>query len=235
MLELSRVSLGYGPIQVVHDLSLTVPDGGIVALLGRNGAGKTTTLNGIYGLLRPVSGRVHFDGQLISKARVHTHAQRGIAYVPEGRGVLPGLSVKENLAVSAYAHGLNRRTTSAEIQRVTEHFPILRERFAQHAGTLSGGEHQMLVIARALINRPKLLIVDEPGLGLAPLIVQKLYEHILKLNREEGLAILLVEQYVDLALGVADHSYVLEKGRVVVDAGKDSIGDSAELIAAYVG
>jgi branched-chain amino acid transport system ATP-binding protein len=235
MLEVDGITLGYGPIEVVHDLSLTVPDGAIVAILGRNGAGKTTTLSGIAGLLRTRTGSIKFNGKSATRMRVSELARSGLAYVPEGRGVLPGLTVRENLAASAYGHGLNRRTTVAEIKRVTEYFPIIEARAKQRAGTLSGGEQQMLVIARALISRPSLLMVDEPGLGLAPVIVQSLYQNLTRLNEEEGLGILLVEQYVDLALATATYSYLLEKGRVVVEGDRDRFDNSPELVTAYTG
>jgi branched-chain amino acid transport system ATP-binding protein len=234
MLEVDELSMAYGPIEVVHKLCLTVGAGEIVTILGRNGAGKTTTLNGITGVVRPKSGQVVLDGKTLAKQKVSDIARLGVAYVPEGRGVFPSLTVAENLASAAYGHGLRRRAAVAEVRRAASYFPVLEERMKQRAGTMSGGEQQMLALARALVSRPRLLLIDEPGLGLAPLLVSRLYEHLVALNRE-GLSILLVEQYVDLAINTATRAYVLEKGRVAHQGACEAIKESKELVSAYIG
>lgn len=234
MLEVNDLVVSYGPIEVVHKLSLTVGEGEIVAVLGRNGAGKSSTLNAIAGAVNPVRGDVVMNGKSIRKASLSKVARGGLAYVPEGRGVLPGLTVWENLAVAAYGHGFSRATTRVEIARVAALLPALESRMKQRAGTMSGGEQQMMVIARALISRPTLLLVDEPGLGLSPIVVSMLYELFGRLNKEDGLSILLVEQYVGIALKTASRAYVLEKGVVVHDGNCDELRD-ADIVSAYVG
>lgn len=235
MLEVSGLTMAYGPISVVEDLHLEVGEGTIVAVVGRNGAGKSTTLNGITGVVRPLAGRITFQGKDLVGRSVSNIARRGIAYVPEGRGVLPGLSVLENLETAAYGHGLSRRAARVEISRAIGHFPVLESRVKQRAGSLSGGEQQMLAVSRALVSRPKLLLVDEPGIGLSPLLVSLLYESLVALNADEGLSVLLVEQYVHLALSHAHHAYVLEKGRVVLAGSAQDVSTSPELEKAYVG
>jgi branched-chain amino acid transport system ATP-binding protein len=234
MLEVSNLVVSYGPIEVVHKLNLTVEEGEIVAILGRNGAGKSSTLNGIVGVVKPVSGDIAINGKSLRRASVGQISRSGVAYVPEGRGVLPGLTVWENLAVAAYGHGQTRRSTKVEIKRAASLFPALEPRMKQRAGTLSGGEQQMLVIARALIAKPKLLLVDEPGLGLSPIVVSMLYDLFVKLNQDEGLSILLVEQYVGIALRTARRAYVLEKGTTVHEGKCEDLRD-AEIVSAYVG
>ncbi len=234
MLEVHELSMAYGPIEVVHELCLTVSDGEIVTILGRNGAGKTTTLNGIAGIVKPKSGQVTLDGRALAKQKVSDVARLGVAYVPEGRGVFPSLTVSENLLSAAYGHGLKRRAAMAETKRAAAYFPVLEERMKQRAGTMSGGEQQMLAVARALVSRPRLLLIDEPGLGLSPILVSRLYEHLVLLNKE-GLSILLVEQYVDLAINTAARAYVLEKGRVAHQGACADIKQSKELVSAYIG
>lgn len=235
MLEVDQLTMAYGSIEVVHALSMTVDEGAIVTVLGRNGAGKTTTLNGIAGVLKPTSGDVRFGGQSLLKKSISAIARLGVAYVPEGRGVFPSLTVGENLAAAAFGHDIRGKNAQAEIKRAMSYFPALEPRFKQRAGTMSGGEQQMLVLARALLSRPRLLLVDEPGLGLSPLLVSQVYEHLVRFNREEGLSILLVEQYVDLAINTASHAYVLEKGRVAHSGACEDLKQSKELVAAYVG
>ena len=235
MLEVSGLTMAYGPISVVEDLHLEVGEGTIVAVVGRNGAGKSTTLNGITGVVRPLAGRITFQGKDLVGRSVSNIARRGIAYVPEGRGVLPGLSVLENLETAAYGHGLSQRAAHVEISRAMGHFPVLESRVKQRAGSLSGGEQQMLAVSRALVSRPKLLLVDEPGIGLSPLLVSLLYESLVALNANEGLSVLLVEQYVHLALSHAHYAYVLEKGRVVLEGNAHDVSTSPELEKAYVG
>jgi branched-chain amino acid transport system ATP-binding protein len=234
VLEVEDLSMSYGPIDVVHNLCLTVNAGEIVTILGRNGAGKTTTLNGITGVVKPKGGTITLDGRVLSKQKVSDIARLGVAYVPEGRGVFPGLTVWENLASAAYGHGLKRRAATAEITRAASYFPALESRMKQRAGTMSGGEQQMLALARALVSSPRLLLIDEPGLGLSPILVSKLYEHLVRLNKE-GLSILLVEQYVDLAINTASRAYVLEKGRVAHQGACEDIKKSNELVSAYIG
>jgi branched-chain amino acid transport system ATP-binding protein len=234
VLEVRDLCMAYGPIEVVHDLCLTVDDGEIVTILGRNGAGKTTTLNGISGVVKPKSGQITIDGKSLAKEKVSDIARLGVAYVPEGRGVFPSLTVSDNLLSAAYGHGLKRRTAVAEIKRAASYFPVLEERMKQRAGTMSGGEQQMLAVARALVSRPRLLLIDEPGLGLSPILVSRLYEHLVLLNKE-GLSILLVEQYVDLAINTATRAYVLEKGRVAHQGACGDIKASKELVSAYIG
>jgi branched-chain amino acid transport system ATP-binding protein len=226
--------MAYGPIEVVHDLCLTVAEGEIVTILGRNGAGKTTTLNGIAGVVKPKSGQISIDGKPLAKQKVSDIARLGVGYVPEGRGVFPTLTVSENLLSAAYGHGLKRKAALAETKRAAAYFPVLEERLKQRAGTMSGGEQQMLAVARALVSRPRLLLIDEPGLGLSPILVSRLYEHLVLLNKE-GLSILLVEQYVDLAINTATRAYVLEKGRVAHQGACGEIKASKELVSAYIG
>jgi len=226
MLILEDVSLAYGPIRAVRGLSLAVPDGKTVALLGRNGAGKTTTLTGIMGLLKPVQGSIVFDGRPLNALSPSEILHLGVAYVPEGRGIFGALSVRDNMACAAYGAGLSGRAARDELARRTSMFPVLENRMHQKAGSLSGGEQQMLAIARALVSRPKLLLVDEPALGLAPIIVTSLYEQLARIVREEGVSILLVEQYVHLALRSADTAFVLEKGELAyVSDGPDLLRD----------
>jgi branched-chain amino acid transport system ATP-binding protein len=214
LLELASVSARYGRVQALHDVSLTVREGSIVAVLGANGAGKTTTLRAISGLVSK-SGEIVFDGQRISTYSTERVARLGIAHVPEGRGVVAGLTVAENLRLGAYLR--RDRAVKTDIEKVLDVFPRLRERQGQAAGTLSGGEQQMLVLGRALVGRPRLLMLDEPSLGLAPIIVREIYEILGRLNRDEGLTVLAVEQNAGIALAVADHAFVLEVGRVCLD------------------
>jgi len=235
LLELDQVSFNYGPITAVRDLSLDVEEGKIVALLGRNGAGKSTTLSGIAGLLKPRTGKISFEGNPLPRSQVSRVARMGVAYVPEGRGVLGGLTVEENLNAAAFGHGLDRREARIEIDRVLEHFPAISSRMNQRAGTMSGGEQQMMVLMRATLTRPRLLLVDEPGLGLAPIIVRAVYDQLIELNRDEGLSVLLVEQYVELAVETADQVYVLQKGELVHSGPCSDVEATTDLVATYVG
>jgi branched-chain amino acid transport system ATP-binding protein len=205
----------------LHGLSLRVDDGEIVALLGANGAGKTTTLRSVSGTVRH-SGEIVFDGKQLSRARPDAVARAGIAHVPEGRGLFSQLSVWENLRMGAYVRG-ERRTLREEAPRVFKYFPWLERRRDQQAGTLSGGEQQMLALARALVGRPRLLMLDEPSLGLAPTVVKELFRIVKELNAEDGLTVLVVEQNANVALDAAARAYVLEVGQVAIE------GDSAEL------
>ena len=221
LLELGGVEARYGPIKALHDVTLTLDDGEVVALLGANGAGKTTTLRAISGTVRR-SGNVSFDGRSLGRRSPESIAKLGIAHVPEGRGLFPELTVWENLRMGAYVRG-ERKTIRAEAPRVLGYFPWLEERKSQQAGTLSGGEQQMLALARALVSRPRLLMLDEPSLGLAPTIVAEIFRIVRELNAEDGLSVLVVEQNAKIALESSARAYVLEVGRVAVE------GASAEL------
>ena len=221
LLELSGVEARYGPIKALHDVTLTLDDGEVIALLGANGAGKTTTLRAISGTVRR-SGSVSFDGRSLGRRSPESIAKLGIAHVPEGRGLFPELTVWENLRMGAYVRG-ERKTIRAEAPRVLGYFPWLEERKTQQAGTLSGGEQQMLALARALVSRPRLLMLDEPSLGLAPTIVAEIFRIVRELNAEDGLSVLVVEQNAKIALESSARAYVLEVGRVAVE------GASAEL------
>ncbi|MDQ5820027.1 MAG: ABC transporter ATP-binding protein [Actinomycetota bacterium] len=221
LLELRAVEARYGPIKALHDVTLTLAEGEVVALLGANGAGKTTTLRAISGTVRR-GGDVSFDGRGLGRRSPESIAKLGIAHVPEGRGLFPELTVWENLRMGAYVRG-ERKTIQAEAPRVLGYFPWLEDRKHQQAGTLSGGEQQMLALARALVSRPRLLMLDEPSLGLAPTIVAEIFRIVRELNTEDGLSVLVVEQNAKIALESSARAYVLEVGRVAVE------GASAEL------
>jgi len=204
----------YGWTRVLHGVSFAVEEGGITTILGANGAGKTTTLRAVSGMVT-TEGAMHFAGKRIDGRSPESLVRAGIAHAPEGRGTFVGLNVEENLRLGAYARR-DRTRGGGDFERVYQYFPILRERRRQMAGTLSGGEQQMLAIARALMLRPRLLLLDEPSLGLAPLIVREIFRIVRAINREEGVSVLLVEQNAAIALELADHAYVLETGRVVL-------------------
>ncbi len=214
MLELRSVSTRYGQVRVLWDVSLTVGDGELVCLLGPNAAGKSTTMKTILGLVHPFQGEVHFRGQPIHRATPSQVVRAGIAPVLEGRRIFPELSVYENLLMGAYTRP-DGAAIREDIEQLYERFPVLRERRQQLGGTLSGGEQQMLAIARALLARPRLLIMDEPSMGLSPLYVEKTFEIIQELHRQ-GIAILLVEQNANMALTIANRGYVLQGGRIVL-------------------
>jgi branched-chain amino acid transport system ATP-binding protein len=222
LLELENVSLHYGRIQALHGISLTVDQGEIVALIGANGAGKTTTMRAISGI-RPISaGRIRFDGEDISRLRADLRVRRGLCQAPEGRGIFPGMTVMENLEMGAYTRQ-DRAEVARDLDRVLELFPRLAERRKQPGGTLSGGEQQMLAVGRALMSRPKLLLLDEPSMGLAPMLIQQIFSIITEIN-SRGTTILLVEQNAQQALARAHRAYVLETGRIVKS------GTGAELL-----
>jgi len=214
ILTAEDVRAQYGWTRVLHGVSFAVEEGGITTILGANGAGKTTTLRAVSGLVR-TEGTIQFGGRRIEGRAPEELVRMGIAHVPEGRGTFVGLTVEENLRLGAYARRDRARGAEA-FERVYEYFPILRERRRQMAGTLSGGEQQMLAIARGLMLRPRLLLLDEPSLGLAPLIVREIFRIVRAINRDEGVSVLLVEQNATIALELADHAYVLETGRVVL-------------------
>jgi branched-chain amino acid transport system ATP-binding protein len=240
MLEVNNIDVVYmNVIQVLRGVSLTVADGQIVALLGANGGGKTTTLKAISGMLKTEEGEVtegsiEFDGKRLDRLRPEDIALFGISQAMEGRRVLEHLSVEENLLVGAYCRK-NRREVRQDMEMVFGYFPPLKRLRRRMSGYLSGGEQQMLVIGRALMARPKLMLLDEPSLGLAPLLVQEIYEIIRRINAEQNMAILLVEQNVRAALGIADYGHVLENGRVVLSGPAESLRDNKDVREFYLG
>ena len=233
LLELEDVRARYGPVQALHGVSLTVGEGEAVAVLGANGAGKTTTLRAVSGTVRR-SGRIVFAGCNISRRAPEVVARTGIAHVPEGRGTLTELSVRENLRIGAYVRR-DRNAVAEDERRVLGYFPQLADRGRQRAGTLSGGEQQMLALARALMLRPRLLLLDEPSLGLAPLVVAEIFRIVRELNEEEGLAVLVVEQNAALALEASSRAYVLEVGRVAVEGPSADLRRDESVRRSYLG
>ena len=233
MLDVKNIDVYYGDAQALWDVSFSVKQGEIVTLVGSNGAGKSTTLKAISGLVPPSSGEIRLEGNRIDRAPAHSIVEMGIAQIPEGRRLWPGLSVQENLELGAYIPAA-RAVRGETMEWVFQLFPLLRKRRSQIAGTLSGGEQQMLAIGRGLLSRPKLLILDEPSLGLAPLLVDEVFETIQKIN-SEGMTILLVEQNVNVALAISNRGYVLETGRIVISgSGKDLLADE-HVKTAYLG
>jgi branched-chain amino acid transport system ATP-binding protein len=234
LLEVDDITLQYGRIRALHGISLTVGQGEIVALIGANGAGKTTTMRAISGLRPLAAGRIRFDGADITKLRADLRVTRGICQSPEGRGVFPGMTVRENLEMGAYTRR-DGAGIAKDMEHVLELFPRLRERFRQPGGTLSGGEQQMLAVGRALMSRPKLLLLDEPSMGLAPMLIQQIFEIITEINHRDGTTILLVEQNAQQALSRAHRAYVLETGRIVKEGtGQQLLSDPA-VKDAYLG
>ena len=232
LLELDAVEARYGPVVALHGVSLTVGEGEVVALLGANGAGKTTTLRAVSGTVRK-SGRILYAGRDVSKHSPERLARLGVAHVPEGRGIIAELTVWENLRLGAYVR--RDGAIKQDVDRVSQLFPWLRERRGQQAGTLSGGEQQMLALARALVARPRLLMLDEPSLGLAPLVVQELFRVVRNLNEEEGLTVLVVEQNAAIALEASRRAYVLEVGRVAVEGDSDELRRHEGVRRSYLG
>lgn len=233
LLELRGVEAGYGVFRVLHGVSLRVDEGEIVALVGPNGAGKTTTLRTIVGLATLFRGEVIFGGERIDRLSTHERVRKGIALVPEGRGIFAPLTVLENLYLGAY-HEEARRKLSDSLEFVFALFPRLRERRNQVAGTLSGGESQMLAIGRALMSRPRVLLLDEPSLGLAPKVVMELFEVFRRLNEEWGMTILLVEQHVKRSLEISHRAYVMESGRIVLEGESSKLMSDERLRKAYL-
>lgn len=233
MLVVDNLRAAYGAIEVLHGITLRVDQGEIVTLIGANGAGKTTTLTCISGLHKPNSGKVTFEGKDLVPVPCHSIVKLGIAHSPEGRRVFPRLSVAENLELGAYIRD-DKDGISRDYQRIYDLFPVLRERQTQLAGTLSGGEQQMLAVGRAMMAQPRLLLLDEPSLGLAPLIVQRIFEVILELNRQ-GTTILLVEQNARMALRIAHRGYVLETGQVIAEGTGAELLADPKVQAAYLG
>ena len=233
MLEIKNLSVSYGAIIALHGISLSVKSGSIVTLIGSNGAGKSTTLRTVSGLLAPKSGEILYDGQDIVGLPAHTIVGRGLSQVPEGRMVFANLTVMENLKMGAYLQS-DQAAIAAELEEVLILFPRLKERAGQNAGTLSGGEQQMLAIGRALMSKPKFLMLDEPSLGLAPLLVKTIFEKIVEINRK-GITILLVEQNAKLALEISHFGYVLETGRIILQDNSVALRENPMVKREYLG
>jgi branched-chain amino acid transport system ATP-binding protein len=233
MISAEGMSVSYGPVTAVRDVDIEVREGEVLAVLGRNGAGKTTTMKALAGLLPLSGGRITHDGADVTEMAAEDRVQRGIVLVPEGRGVFADLTVRENLIMGAYHRHKPARALRDDIERVTERFPRLTERIDQRAGSLSGGEQQMLAIARGMMAEPSVLMIDEPSLGLAPVIVDHLYEFLGGLAAT-GITLVIVEQYVHVALGIADRAYVLDKGEVALEGAADALRASPDLIDTYL-
>lgn len=234
LLALRDITASYGKIQALGGISIAVPDKAVIALLGSNGAGKSTTLNVISRLVQLGSGEVLFEGRPIHRLASDAVVARGIVQVPEGREVFREMTVRENLEMGAYLQR-DRAGVGRDLERVLEFFPRLRERFTQMAATLSGGEQQMLAIGRALMARPRLILLDEPSMGLSPLLVQGIFEIIERLNREEGITFLVVEQNVKLALAISSYAYILENGEIALEGSSSQLADDEAVRRAYLG
>jgi branched-chain amino acid transport system ATP-binding protein len=234
MLEVHDLVVNYGAIAALHGVSLKVQERDIVTLIGANGAGKTTLLRTISGLIRPKSGQITYGGQSITSVPPHRIVSRGLAHVPEGRMIFANLTVWENLKMGAYLQQ-DKAAIERELEYVFGIFPRLKERQKQVAGTLSGGEQQMLAIGRALMSKPKFLMLDEPSLGIAPLLVKLIFEKIVEINQQQGITILLVEQNANLALQVSRYGYVLETGRITLQDASAALRQNAAVKKAYLG
>ena len=234
MLALEDVSAGYGKILAIQNVDIVVEKGEIVVLLGANGAGKSTLLRTISGALKPSRGRILYQGQRIDGKKPHVIVGMGIVQIQEGRGILSRMTVKENLEMGAYLR-TNQERIAADMERVFQRFPRIQERLSQNAGTLSGGEQQMVAIGRALMASPELLLMDEPSLGLSPALVEFIFETIQELRNKDGYTILLVEQNANQALNMADRGYVMETGRVVLQGESQALRDNEEVQKAYLG
>ena len=233
LLAVDGITAGYGAVTILRDLSLAVPEGSITALIGANGAGKTTLMRVIAGLLVPSAGTIRFVGNDVTQAPTHRRVAAGLALVPEGRQVFPYLSVADNLRLGAWAPGA-RKEEAATTARVHALFPRLDERRAQAAGSLSGGEQQMLAVGRGMMAKPRLLLLDEPTLGLAPQMARTIFDTVLRL-RDDGMTILIAEQDVRTTLAIADHAYVIESGRIKKDGAAATLRDDPEIRSAYLG
>ena len=234
LLQVKNLEAFYGPGRALRGVSIDVHEGSVVTILGANGAGKTTLMKTISGALAPRKGSVTLAGETIDGSEPDKLVRKGIAHVPEGREVFPFLSVEENLVMGAYIRR-DKAAVRQDIEMVYDYFPILKERRSQAAGTLSGGQQQMLAIGRGLMSRPSLMLLDEPSLGLSPLLVQEIFEIIRRLNKEQGVTLLLVEQNAQVALNTADHGYVLETGRIVMDGSADDLLASDDIREFYLG
>ena len=233
MLQIQNLNVHYGVIHALHDLSLEVNKGEIVTLIGSNGAGKSTTLLALSGLLKPTNGAITFDGKTLSTRSAHERVADGLVQVPEGRRVFATMSVAENLSLGAYTRR-DKTEIKRDLDEVCDLFPRLRERWNQAAGTMSGGEQQMLAVGRAMMSRPRLLLLDEPSLGLAPLLVKEIFNVVQRI-RDRGVTVLLVEQNAHLSLAIADRAYVLETGRVVMSGDAKTLAKDPRIKAAYLG
>ncbi|MDN4591472.1 ABC transporter ATP-binding protein [Xenophilus aerolatus] len=234
VLQLLNVESAYGPIKAIRGVSLKVRQGEIATVLGSNGAGKTTILKTISGIIDPRKGSIHFKGQDITAKDPAFIVQQGLSHVPEGREVFPLLSVKDNLLMGAYTRR-DRDGVACDIETVFGYFPILRERAAQDAGLLSGGQQQMLAISRAIMAAPQLILLDEPSLGLSPKLTKEIFEIVVRINRERGTTILLVEQNANMALNAADYGYVLENGRIVMEDSCERLREKDDIKEFYLG
>ncbi len=234
LLSLANVESAYGPIKAIRGVSLQVTAGQIVTVLGSNGAGKSTILKTISGIIDPRRGSIEFKGQPIGSRDPAYVVRQGISHVPEGREVFPLLSVRDNLLMGAYTRQ-DRDAVSRDMETVYNYFPILRERSTQDAGLLSGGQQQMLAISRALMAQPELILLDEPSLGLSPKLTREIFEIVVRINRERGTTLLLVEQNAHMALNVADYGYVLENGRIVMEDTCDRLRDKEDIKEFYLG
>ena len=233
LLEARGLHAGYGQTKVLHGIDFAVEQGGVTALLGANGAGKTTTLRAVCGLIR-AQGEIRLGADRIDRLAAEEIVRRGVGHVPDGRGTFLELTVDENLRLGAYTRK-DRAAVATDVERIFGYFPVLRQRLRQQAGTLSGGEQQMLAIARALLVKPRLLLLDEPSFGLAPLIVQGIFAILRRINVEEGVSILVVEQNASLALDIADHAYLLETGHIVMAGGAAEIRRDESVRRSYLG
>ncbi len=234
MLEIRDLKVNYGAITALHGISLQIKPGDVVTLIGANGAGKTTTLKAISGLLKPRGGQILYEGREITNLPPHQLVRLGIAQVPEGRMVFANLTVRENLMMGAYLQR-DKGAIGRELEFVFGMFPRLQERENQMAGTLSGGEQQMLAISRALMSKPRFLMMDEPSLGIAPLLVKTIFEKIVEINRRHGITVLLVEQNANLALEISRYGYVLETGRVILQGDSSELRRNPQVKSAYLG
>ncbi len=234
MLSVENLHVSYGAIKALHGINLNVPKGSIVTLIGANGAGKSTTLRCLSGLVKCTTGSIKYEEKEISKMPPHLIVATGLCHVPEGRMVFSNLTVQENLRMGAYLQH-DTKWISSQTDYVFGLFPRLKERRSQNAGTLSGGEQQMLAIGRALLSKPKFLMLDEPSLGIAPLLVKSIFERIVEINREQGLTILLIEQNANLALDVSSYAYVLESGKIMVEGPSAVVKADPQVQAAYLG
>ncbi|KPJ48669.1 MAG: hypothetical protein AMJ38_04840 [Dehalococcoidia bacterium DG_22] len=246
MLQVREVVAAYGPVVALHGVSLEVPEGSVVAVLGANGAGKSSTLRAISGLLRPRSGSIEFEGQRIDRLSAEQIVSLGMSHIPEGRQLFSEMTVLENLRLGAYSrftgvagsireYRRRRQDFEAALKQIFEYFPILAERRNQMAGTLSGGEQQMLAIGRGLMGNPRLLLLDEPSMGLAPIVTREIFEIIETINRTQGVTILLVEQNANLALEIAHYGYVLETGRIALADTSENLRKSEAVQRSYLG
>ncbi len=234
MLEISNLEVSYGSIKALHGVSLKVPEKSIVTLIGANGAGKSTTLRAVSGLIKTRSGTVTYNGENITNQPAHQIVAKHLCHVPEGRMVFANLTVVENLKMGAYLRS-DKAGIAEDMDYAFTIFPRLKERIHQAAGTMSGGEQQMLAIARALMSQPRCLMLDEPSLGIAPILVRSIFDQIVAINKERGLTILLVEQNANLALGISHYGYVLEAGRVILEDNASALLKNPQVRAAYLG